>query len=399
MNEELFDDLVDYSDIDNDQDDIDIPLQSISSAVVSSNDWTTETIIRQIEKGNILLDPDFQRRDAWTLKKKSQFIESLILGLPIPQIVLAEVKEKKGKYIVLDGKQRLLSLKQFSSIENSENSKNLTLSGLEVKKNLNHITYKELSENPIFDSELSSFENQPIRTVVIKNWPNDDFLYLVFLRLNTGSLPLSPQELRQALHPGEFINFLNKESINSTELKEILGLPPSKADFRMRDTELLLRYFAFKNFIDAYTGNLKKFLDETCQKFNSEWANKKYIIEQQLELFKKSHERIVEIFDTNSYRKWNGTTYENRFNRAIYDLMIVTFSDENVLNYTKDRDTQIKIKEAFEELCSKNPDFLKSIETTTKSISATEIKFNQWRSSLNALLKLNLDSINLRMQK
>ncbi|MGN6930399.1 DUF262 domain-containing protein, partial [Neisseria sp. P0015.S010] len=77
-------------------------------------DWTTETIIRQIEKGNIILNPDFQRRDAWNKKKKSQFIESLILGLPIPQIVLAESKDQKGKYIVLDGKQRLLSLRQFT---------------------------------------------------------------------------------------------------------------------------------------------------------------------------------------------------------------------------------------------------------------------------------------------
>src|SRR5699024_7772964 len=75
-----------------------------SSAVVSGNDWTTETLINQINKGNILLNPDFQRRDAWDKKRKSRFIESLILGLPIPQIVLAESKERRGSYIVLDGK-------------------------------------------------------------------------------------------------------------------------------------------------------------------------------------------------------------------------------------------------------------------------------------------------------
>ena len=63
-----------------------------SQAVLYSTDWTVETIIAQLERGNIDLNPRFQRRDAWSLKGKSRFIESVILGLPIPQIVLAEKK-------------------------------------------------------------------------------------------------------------------------------------------------------------------------------------------------------------------------------------------------------------------------------------------------------------------
>ncbi len=84
--------------------------RDFSGAAVSGNDWTTETIINQINKGNIQLDPDFQRREAWDNKRKSKFIESLIIGLPIPQIVLAESRDRRGSYIVLDGKQRLLSI-------------------------------------------------------------------------------------------------------------------------------------------------------------------------------------------------------------------------------------------------------------------------------------------------
>src|SRR5436190_18534638 len=80
------------------------------SAVVYSADWTAETILGQLEKGNIDVKPRFQRRDAWSSSHKSRFIESLILGLPIPQIVLAELG--KGRFIVLDGKQRLLALLQ-----------------------------------------------------------------------------------------------------------------------------------------------------------------------------------------------------------------------------------------------------------------------------------------------
>jgi len=65
-------------------------------AVVTATDWTIETLISQLKKRNIKLDPSFQRRDAWTAKRKSEFIESLFLGLPVPQVVLAESKDRKG---------------------------------------------------------------------------------------------------------------------------------------------------------------------------------------------------------------------------------------------------------------------------------------------------------------
>lgn len=73
-----------------------------------------------IAKDNIDLDPKFQRRDAWDQYDKSRLIESLILGLPVPPIILAERKGVKNKYIVIDGKQRLLTLRQFSASENDD---------------------------------------------------------------------------------------------------------------------------------------------------------------------------------------------------------------------------------------------------------------------------------------
>ena len=100
----------------------------LSEMAITGTDWTAETIVNQINKGNILLSPYFQRRDAWNVKIKSRFIESLFLGLPIPQIILAERKEKKGSYIVIDGKQRLLSLQQF--VEGDESGRKLKLTGL-----------------------------------------------------------------------------------------------------------------------------------------------------------------------------------------------------------------------------------------------------------------------------
>jgi hypothetical protein len=88
-----------------------------SRAVIWGTDWTAETIISQLRKKNIDLSPQFQRRDAWSNSKKSKFIESLILGMPVPPIILAERKDKKNSYIVIDGKQRLLSIMQFCALE------------------------------------------------------------------------------------------------------------------------------------------------------------------------------------------------------------------------------------------------------------------------------------------
>jgi uncharacterized protein with ParB-like and HNH nuclease domain len=86
-----------------DLDDLTLEKNWYSGATLWSTDWTTETIISQLMKGNINLSPKFQRRNAWNDKRKSLFIESLFLGLPVPQLILAEDKNKKGSFIVIDG--------------------------------------------------------------------------------------------------------------------------------------------------------------------------------------------------------------------------------------------------------------------------------------------------------
>src|SRR4051794_18501563 len=92
-----------------------LDLDAIRSAFVTGSDWTTETIVRQMRRGNIVLNPRFQRREVWTPKRKSAFIESILLNLPIPQLVLAERREDRNTFLVLDGKQRLLTLRQYAS--------------------------------------------------------------------------------------------------------------------------------------------------------------------------------------------------------------------------------------------------------------------------------------------
>lgn len=368
------------------EDIVDLDQSLFSSAVVSGNDWTTETLINQINKGNILLNPDFQRRDAWDKKRKSLFVESLILGLPVPQLVLAESKERRGSYIVLDGKQRMLSIRQFAASEKDPDYEQLKLSGLEIREDLKGKTLNCLQEDLTLFDDLSAFENQPIRTVVIKNWPNEDFLYHVFLRLNTGSVSLSPQELRQALHPGPFVTFLDRSSSESYALREILNL--KKPDFRMRDAELLLRYYGFRNFIGEYSGNLKFFLDQTCEKLNAAWNVREQSMREQLDDFEQAHQSLRTVFGEDLYRKWNGQAYERRFNRAVFDVLVLAFSREDVRAAAVGHEAQIE--GSFRDLCQNNRDFLSSIETTTKSTWATQTRISAWNEALNGLLGINL---------
>ena len=166
------DDFADYSE------DASISAEQISNILSGSTDWTTDTIVRQIEKGNIDLSPMFQRRDAWNIGRKSLFIESLALGFPIPQIVLAQ--QKSGKFIVLDGKQRLLTLMQFFGKNDYTPFK---LKNMTILKELNGKDYDNLADNDSTSNYLTKIENATIRTVVIKNWEDDSVLYQIFLRL------------------------------------------------------------------------------------------------------------------------------------------------------------------------------------------------------------------------
>ena len=386
LEENTFNEVEDQ--VENLQDVENVSQKTVVEAVVSGNDWTTETIISQINKGNIQLNPSFQRRDAWEGQRKSRFIESLILGLPIPQLVLAESRTRRGSYIVIDGKQRLLSIRQFAAEDDDQIYQPLKLSGLSIRDDLHKLTLKDLKDNPDRLDDLSSFENQPIRTVVIRNWGSEEFLYQVFLRLNTGSVPLSPQELRQALHPGPFVEFADVASGDSVALRSILKL--KRPDFRMRDTELLIRWYALQYFAEAYTGDLKAFMDRTCKDLNARWTDDQDEIVARLGQFEEAHKAAHEVFGKNVYRKWASGGYETRFNRAIFDVLLYYFADPEVRAATEGRGPDIEA--SFKELCENDVEFRASIEQTTKSIGAMTTRLSRWADRLNNALNLKLSS-------
>jgi Protein of unknown function DUF262 len=357
---------------------------SATRASVSSTDWTIETIVRQMRKGRIDLNPKFQRRSAWTDPTKSRFIESAILAYPIPQLVLAERLDRAGHFLVIDGKQRLLALRQFYAAQAEEGDEEFTpleLGALSVLNDLKGFTVTELESrrSDLFDS----FENHTIRTVVIRNWEQEEFLYTLFLRLNTGSVPLSPQELRQALVPGPFVDFVDAVSGESPGLRSLLRNPGP--DRRMVDAELLVRLLGFRLGPVPYRGNLKLFLDNVCADLNKRWDTVEARVASEAAAMEAAIATAREIFGQDyACHKWSGERWERSFNKAVFDVQVGSLMDPLVLK--RALDDCGAVCRAFKALCTDDADFSLAISTTTKSLSATRTRFHKWYSVLGNVI-------------
>lgn len=347
------------------------------AALVSGTDWTTETIVSQLRRGNIKLNPGFQRRDAWDRDRKSRFIESLIVGLPIPQIVLAESKSDRGKFIVLDGKQRLLSILQFWGFGDGPNNA-YALSGLTLRPDLKRRDYTALSTDPKLESDFNALCNQPIRTVVIRNWKDTNFLHTVFLRLNTGSVKLSPQELRQALIPGAFSDYIDRVSGTSLGLRGILRC--DTPDPRMRDTEILARFLSFHFFANAYPGRMKEFLDKSFEKLNNSWPDHEANIQDAVANFESGVSELQKIFGPRLARKPGSP----QFNRAIFDALIYFHSQDTVRVALGKREQAVL--SAYDSLFIEGSPFLKAIESDTAGAPNTATRFRLWAEALSSIV-------------
>ncbi|MEG3966875.1 DUF262 domain-containing protein [Microcoleus sp. T2B6] len=365
-------------------------LDEISEIIVAGNDWTTATILDQLVRDNIQLNPRFQRRDAWDITRKSRFIESIFLGFPIPDIVLASQDKKRGKFVVLDGKQRLLTILQFYGRSETPND-SFALKNLEFRPELNGCTHEALKNDLLHSSVLDALDNQTLRTTLIRNWHTESLLYKIFLRLNLENTPLSPQELRQALHPGDFINFLDDESIKNQALRKILK--SQNPDPRMRDVELLLRYVGFHHFLSDYRGNLKVFLDMTCKKLNKDWKEKETEVRYTVSQFEKAVQTTTTIFgEENIFRVWlsSSNSYRGKFNRAILDVMVFYFSDP-VIRVAAEKNP-VGVQKAFKELCSSsNSEFREAVEKSTTSIRETHTRLSLWGKALLKVLDVEFN--------
>jgi hypothetical protein len=366
-----------------------VDISYIPKVVVYGTDWTTETMVNQLERGNIDITPDFQRRDAWNLKKKSRLIESLILGLPVPPIVLAERDDAKGKFIVLDGKQRLLTVFQFYGKSRFPNN-NFKLTGLEILKQFNGYSYSEL--NADLRAVLDALDNQTIRTTIIRSWQHKSFLYTVFSRLNTQNTPLSPQELRKSLYPGEFSNFIDEQSANSQGLRLFFGL--NKPDSRMRDTQILLKYVAFQLFLPKYKGVLNQFLNNANQELNELWLlpRQQPVVRNITDNFETAIQLTIKVFgEENFARIWrtDKDNYERVRNQSALEIMLFYFSDKKIQARLAEIDLS-KIEQAFQNLCDSS-EFTNTMKSSTQNLGNTSTRLKLWGEALRGVLEVDFE--------
>lgn len=347
----------------------------LAQAVLFTTDWTVETVISQLSRNNISLSPAFQRRDAWRIEKKSRFIESVLLGLPIPQIVLAEDKDHKGKYLVLDGKQRLLTLMQFWGMATDSNWNNFKLSDLHFLRELEGKSRNDLEGASKFEEYITAFSNYPVRSSIIRNWPNSKYLETVFVRLNEGSLKLSPQELRQAMSTGQFSTFLDEFVWNSQPIRKLLR--NTEPDFRMRDTELMLRFLAFSMFPTLYAGDMKAFLDEVMIQLNETWDQQAGNVRRELLEIESAIQFGVDHLETKLARKFDVRTgrYSSNLNRAIAEIEVYYFRNAEVQAWVKNNPDDFL--NLLKRLTEDSSEFRSSVETTTKSLSAVGERFGR----------------------
>ncbi len=387
---ELEDEILD--EVPEEDDDGNLTAVDVQDVLLYTLDWSVQSLLDRIGR-TFDINPAFQRRDAWTTDRKSKYIESLMLGLPIPQVVLAEDKGSAKRFIVLDGKQRLITMKQFGAPDDQYQS--FKLRKLKFLSELNGKNYQQIEQSPEYAEWSENFLNQPVRTIVVRNWGKTKVLYEVFIRLNQGSLPLSPQELRQALYPGDFSTWINKRSGSSKAIQRARRI--KREDFRMRDAEMLLRGIAFQDRIEQYDGDLRDFLDDMCEVGNRDWSSRSEHFEKLADSLDRSIERTEMVFGKGeTYFRYQTERepagYVRRFNIAVFDLMTMVLASPEVTDEFVENNAD-ELRSSFELLCGADNEFEDAIKSTTKTERATALRIIRYGEMVERLLGCELQSV------
>jgi hypothetical protein len=236
---------------------------------VSTYGWDSdvEGLVKRLDRGDIFV-PGFQRGLVWSTPEKSRFIESLILGLPVPNIFLAQDPDTKSLNII-DGQQRLKSLQGFlnGGFRLSGSSIQDELKGnyysSDVAPNKKSKTLSDADQRSLADAVLHSIVIRPdaAHDDVEKGREYNTAIIEIFHRLNTSGKRLSSQEIRASIFYGPLDDLLRK--LNQDEQwRELFGPVHS----RLKDVELILRFLALKQDHESYRGPMPKFLDNFMER-------------------------------------------------------------------------------------------------------------------------------------
>jgi uncharacterized protein with ParB-like and HNH nuclease domain len=271
-------------------------------------DYDVEGLVKRLNRGDIII-PSFQRNYVWKQGEASRFIESLLLGLPVPGIFL-EKELETNKLLVIDGQQRLKTLQFFYEgyfNPKDDAARKTVFKLIGVQRSFEGNTYLSLEEK----DRIKLNDSLIHATIVRQEAPEGDStsIYHIFDRLNSTGRKLTPQEIRTAVCHGSLIDLLRTLNDN-TNWREIFGKPND----RLKDQELILRFFAFFYESDRYEKPMNEFLTKFAtrnrnpeQRFISEAHN---IFESTIELVKRK-------IGSRAFR------LTNAINAAVFDSVMV----------------------------------------------------------------------------
>jgi hypothetical protein len=329
-------------------------------------------LVEAIHNKDLILDPDYQRNYVWDNKRASLLVESILLNVPIPVIYVAEDEEEK--WLVVDGLQRLYSLRRYFDNE-------FKLSGLELLKELIGEQFSTLNAKA-----QRILRNGIIRVIVIKSESHPEIKYDIFQRLNRGSVRLNEQELRNCLYRGPLSTLL-KQLCDYGPYLESLG--QKKPHVRYNDAELALRFMALHSAynpasgkVEGYLSKMKTFLNTFMEK------NKKAApahLEQLSTVFRETIDKAIAIFPAPCFRRVIPDTgdLDSRTNRALMDAILISFASfpkEKLLLHAD------KIRELHLTKLRGDPGYNDSLIYGTSDTKRLELRISTWFRELSAIL-------------
>lgn len=262
---------------------------------------------------NDIVIPDFQREFVWKIKQSSLLIESFLVGLPVPPIFF--YIDDDNKSLVIDGQQRLLSVifyfDEYFGPETSKGKRQIfRLTGLNEKSPFFNKRFSELDAKDRRKLESSVLRAINIRQLTPKN--ESTSVYHIFERLNTGGTPLSPQEIRNCVFRGNFLNQLRR--LNKDKYwRHIISKP--LLDTHQKDVELILRAFALLNHLDLYEKPMKEFLNYIANRYKN---SNSPVVDKFVENFPKACEIIDSLFRKKPF------SVRGPLNTSIFDSVFCT---------------------------------------------------------------------------
>ena len=331
-------------------------------------DLVVESLIDQIKNDTIFLRPiserpTFQRRYVWTNTLASRLIESILLNVPIPPCYLSQ--NEAFELDVIDGQQRLFSIYRF--LENQ-----FALTGLEVLKDLNKHRFHQLPTK-----QQRQIKTHTLRLVAVTNESHPEIKFDVFQRLNTNTVPLNAQELRNCMYRGA-LNDLLKDAVFYKPWLSILG--KRQPDKRMRDEELVLRFFSFYiHGIESYRTPQKHWLNDVAK------DGRKYSEDHIYELkgvWTNAIDTSLEWFEPRECFRRLPISKARTINRALFDLIMLSAATKNPASAKASRS---RFRKQYTKLLA-SEDFSDLIGRAVDHTKRTKLRFTLWKAAFDEVL-------------